>query len=152
MIERHKIVPSVYLILEKNQTYLFGLRQNTGYYDEHWGLIAGHVEKNESATSAMIREVDEEIGLKLTPDDLYVIAVIHRLSIDRENVEFFFKATYKGQNFINKEPAKCQDLRFFALDNLPANTIPFQKQAIKEALNGVHYLELGWNPEQLAMR
>ena len=143
---RHKIVPSVYLILEDSGSFLFGLRKNSGYFDDHWGFVAGHVESQESATAALLREVREEIGLSLTPEEVKVIQVVHRNSLDRENVEFYFYARYTGQKLVNCEPDKCADLRFIRREDFPPNTIPFQMTVLETALNGVYYQELGWPP------
>lgn len=42
------------------------------------------------------------------------------------------------------EPEKCNDLTWFALDALPANTTDYVQQAIELHLKGEFYLEFGW--------
>ena len=61
--ERHKLIPSVYLVLIKNNKILLLRRFNTGFMDGYYSLPAGHVESNETLTSAMVREAKEEIGM-----------------------------------------------------------------------------------------
>jgi 8-oxo-dGTP pyrophosphatase MutT (NUDIX family) len=42
-------------------------------YKEHWELPGGCVEANESPYAAAVREVDEELGLAVTPGRLIVV-------------------------------------------------------------------------------
>jgi len=71
---------NAYLILRQNQKVLFHLRKNTGYCDGMWSLVAGHVEDGESATTAMLREANEELGIELNPSQVNVVHIMHRQS------------------------------------------------------------------------
>jgi hypothetical protein len=42
------------------------------------------------------------------------------------------------------EPHKCDDLRWFELNKLPENIIPYVKQAIDNIRNKKFYSEYGW--------
>lgn len=61
--ERFKIVPSVYLILMKDNKILFSRRYNTGYFDGYYSFPAGHLDGGETLKQAMVRETEEEIGI-----------------------------------------------------------------------------------------
>jgi 8-oxo-dGTP pyrophosphatase MutT (NUDIX family) len=61
---------AVYLALVRENQVLLLKRQNTGFEDGNFGLIAGHVEKAESITQAVIREASEESGIRLLPEHL----------------------------------------------------------------------------------
>ena len=63
--ERFKITPASYFALIKDGQVLLQLRKNTGYRDGEYGLVAGHVEPHESFAQALIREIEEEAGIKL---------------------------------------------------------------------------------------
>ena len=62
MKERFKLVITVGLVLlnDKGQV-LLQKRCNTGYMDGKYGLVAGHLEKDESLVDGIIREAKEEI-------------------------------------------------------------------------------------------
>jgi hypothetical protein len=42
------------------------------------------------------------------------------------------------------EPHKCDDLRWFELDNLPENTVLYIRQAIDCISKNIFYSEFGW--------
>ena len=66
------------------------------------------------------------------------------LFADDELLDFFFEpAAWTGEPQ-NMEPGKCDDLRWFPLDALPDNTIPYIHEAIRCYREGVGYSEWGW--------
>ena len=64
--QRHSAVPAVYLILKKGDEILLQLRQGSGYFDDWYGVPAGHVEPGELPIAALVREIKEESVLILT--------------------------------------------------------------------------------------
>jgi len=131
---------STYLILKRDNQVLLLLRKNTGYYDGYWGLVAGHVEEGESATTAMAREAFEEAGILVRPDQLKPVHILHRLS-DRPYINIFFECHEWEGTIVNKEPEKCGGLEFFSLEALPPNTI----EHIQHVLTTKEfYSEHGW--------
>lgn len=143
--ERFKIIPSVYLILMKDNKILLLRRYNTGFHDGEYSFPAGHLDGNETLTQTMIREAKEEIGIELNPEDLKLVHVMHRKEPKEERVNFFFRVKkWRGDPKI-MEPHKCDDLSWFEIDNLPDNIIPYISQAIDSFLNNVFYSEYGWD-------
>lgn len=141
--ERFKIVPSVYLMLVRNGQILLSRRYNTGFCDGQYSLPAGHLDGNETFIQALIREVKEEIGINLDPSALKLVHTMSRKSAE-ERVDFFFITDrYDGEPKI-MEPHKYDDLRWFKLDELPKNTIPYIRQAIESVQNNIFYSEYGW--------
>ena len=139
--ERHKIIPASYLVLIKNNKILLQRRFNTGYEDGKYSVIAGHVDKGETFTKAIIREVKEEAGITLQAEDLRVVHVMNRNIQDNERIDIFFIAEKWTGNIENKEPNKCDDLSWFDLDDMPDNVIPYIKEAINCIKNKVIYTE-----------
>ena len=147
--ERHKIVPSAYLVLIRDNKILLQRRFNTGYEDGNYGFVAGHVEEGENFTQGLIREIKEESGIILQKEDVSVIHVMSRngSSVEsgtNERMDIFFKAEKWSGDIENKEPNKCDDLSWFDLDELPKNTIPYIKQALRNIQSEIYYSEYGW--------
>ena len=144
--ERFKIIPAVYLILQKDNQILLLRRYNTGYEDGNYSLPAGHVDGDESFTQAMIREAHEEAGIVLKPEYIEVAHVQHRCCQDfkNERVDVFIKACNWEGDPVNKEPHKCDDLSWFDVNNLPENVVPCVRQAIEHILENKFYSEHGW--------
>ncbi len=147
MPERFKLIPEVCLILIKEGKILLLRRQNTGWNDGWYCTPAGHGEGNETVREATVREAMEEIGVAIRPEDLEFVHVQHRWSEDNgghSRIGFYFVAKkYQGEP-TNAEPEKCDDLDYFPLDDLPANTIAPFKLAIECYAKGITYSEYGW--------
>ena len=143
--DRFKLVPAVYLILiNENNEVLLHQRKNSGYMDGMYSMVAGHLDGGEPARIGMIREAKEEAGIDIEPEDLQVTCTMHRMSTDSERVDFFMVCRKWRGEVCNTEPHKCSDLRFFPVDKLPENTIPYVKQAIYNSFNGITFCEVDW--------
>lgn len=144
MKERHSIICAAYAFLIRNDQILLLRRFNTGYEDGNYSVPAGHVEKDETVLSTLIREVREEIGVTLTMNDTTLAHVMHRMKTDKndERLDFFFICTNWQGNVKNCEEEKCDDLHWFDIDHLPENIIPYIKEAMENALTKKIYSEL----------
>ena len=142
-MERFRLVPEVYLLLMDERGILLSRRYRTGYEDGNYSVVAGHVDGDEPARAAMVREAREEAGIAIEPAALVLRHVMHRRS-DRESVGFFFSCRAWAGEPVNREPHKCDDLRWFPTAALPANTVPYVRRAIACALAGHPYSEFGW--------
>lgn len=142
MTNRFTYIGSSYLFLIKDGKILLQRRFQTGFQDGNYGVPAGHLGGNETAREGCAREIREEIGIEIKPEDLEVVCVMHRKAEDDERIDFFMIAkTYTGE-VTNREPHKCDDLSWFELDNLPENIVDYVKIAIENYRNGVTYSEL----------
>ena len=145
-MERHKIVPAVFLILENDKKQiLLMLRKNTGWKDGQWDLVSGHVEAGETAKTAMIRETKEEVGIEINQKDLKFVHFCNRHQPENDRADFYFTASkWKGAPKI-KEPDKCEAIKWFSLNDFPQNTIDYTTMVINCCKSGVLYSEFGWN-------
>lgn len=141
--ERFTLRSAVYLFLIQEDRILLARRYNTGWQDEKYSVIAGHLDGGETVFQAMIREAQEEADLLLDPLHLKVVHVMHRIPIgnDLEYIDFFLTASkWNGVPQI-LEPDKCDDLRWFLLDNLPDNLIPSVRAGINNYLNNIFFVD-----------
>ena len=144
--EYFKAIVAVHALFIQDGKILMLRRANTGYEDGNYSVIAGHLESGEGLTRAMIREVKEESGVDVEPADLTLKTVVHRLD-DREQLDFFFEIKQWNGSIKNMEPKKCDDLRWFSLDELPTNTIPYIKKALHCYREEIFYSEIGFEKE-----
>jgi 8-oxo-dGTP diphosphatase len=146
--DRFKLIPAVYLLLRRDNEVLLLRRAHTGYQDGNYSLVAGHLDGDELASTAMIREAEEEAGITVTPEDLHFVHLAHRLGRNdgQERVDIFFEATKWTGEVTNMEPHKCDDLAWFEIDHLPNNMLPFVARVLKDIDAGVHYSEYTEEP------
>lgn len=137
-MERLKLKVAVYLLLIKDDKILLLRRCNTGWQDGNYSLPAGHLDPNETIAEGLSREVEEEIGLLLKPEDLKLVHTMHRMS---QYIDFFFVSEYKGIEPENKEPEKCDELRWVSFKELPENIVPSVRSAINDYLKGITFSE-----------
>jgi 8-oxo-dGTP pyrophosphatase MutT (NUDIX family) len=128
---RALLVAASYVVLRRGDDVLLHLRQNTGYRDGCWGMLAGHVERDESAEQAALREAHEEAGVRISPEGLRPLTTLHRFEIGGPPVEqrcdFFYEVrVWQGTPTI-AEPAKCAAMEWFALDRLPPDVVPHER-------------------------
>ena len=127
----------------RNGRILMLRRRNTGWNDGKYSVVAGHVESNEAARTAMAREAKEEAGITIRPGALEFVHLMHRKG-DAERIDFFFRTRGWRGAVRNMEPEKASDLQWFSLERLPKNTIPYIRQAIAHIRKGSCYSEFGW--------
>ena len=127
---RFSLVSAVHLFLLRGQQVLLLRRRNTGYEDGNYSVPAGHLDGGEQVIQAAIREVREEVGIEITPEDLDVVGIMHRKAED-ERIDFFVAARRWDGEPRNCEPDKCDQLRWVDIDKLPANVIPYVRRALE---------------------
>lgn len=143
-MERFKLVVAVHLMLIENGKILLLRRYNTGYEDGNYSVVAGHIDGNESVIKAMQREALEEAGIKIKEEDLEIVHIMHRKSEDRESIDYFLTCkSYTGKISI-MEKDKCDELKFYDLDKLPINVIPYVRKGIEYYRNNIPFSIYGW--------
>ena len=143
--ERYKLIPSIYLFLEKDGATLLLRRCNTGFEDGNYGLASGHAEENETLREALKREALEEIGITIGVEKLELVHTMHRFCGDHARMDFFFTAEEWKGTINNMEPDKCDHIDWFPLNELPENTIDYIRVAVNHWQGRVPYSEFGWN-------
>ncbi len=142
--QRFKTRSASYIFVIEDSKILLQKRAGTNFMCGYYGIPAGHLEKGEGATNCAIRELKEETGLIVKREDLELKYVLNRVSGEEEYIDFFFTAKkYSGTPTIT-EPNKCDDLRFFDLNNLPENIIPYIKDVLDNMKKGIIFSEIGY--------
>lgn len=143
---RHRMPCAVHLFLRRGDEVLLLRRFQTGYEDGNYSVVAGHLDGGEEVKDAMIREAWEEAGISIDPRDLEIVGVMHRRS-EEERIDFFLNCSRWSGEVVNKEPDKCDELRWVHRDELPPNVIPYVRQALENERNGERFTGFGWSKD-----
>lgn len=129
------------IIFNNNNKILLGKRKGS-HGAGLWGLPGGHIELGEDFHDTCVRETDEETGLVISPKDLEPVGFTNDDFRDEglHYVTLFFRTKLKGKQVpVNKEPSKCEELKWFGLDNrlplLPENMSECVKKILKQLEN-----------------
>jgi 8-oxo-dGTP pyrophosphatase MutT (NUDIX family) len=134
-LDRPRVIVDVNLLLRDGDRILLGLRRG-GFAAGMYGPPAGHLELGESVLDALTREAHEEIGITIASADARFVQVMHNAyGIGR--IAFFFEVRTWSGDITNREPDKCDELRWFPLDGLPdALMVPYIRDAIASYREG----------------
>ena len=139
---------AAHLFLVRHNQILMQRRKNTGFGDGGYAVLSGHVEEDERITESLVREAFEEANIIMEPVDLTFVHVMQtKLSGWPLYLHFFFISNkWKGE-IQNREPAKCDDLRWFNIGSLPNETIDHIREVIVicRENKGLYFSEDGWN-------
>ncbi len=141
---RFHLIAAVFIILEKDNKIFLLRRAHTGWEDGKYTLIGGHLEGNETAMQAAIREAKEEAGIIIDPEDLTFVNVNH-LVTNSERIHFTFVAKKWEGEPKNNELEKADDAQWFTKDALPENTIDIVKNTMRWYGDRIVYTEYGWD-------
>lgn len=142
--ERFKIIPAVFVLLRRGDNVLLLRRANTGYQDGKYSLIAGHLDGDELATEAAVREAKEEAGITVDPSKLDFVHVSHRLGRGNsgdERIDLFYELKEWQGEITNAEPHKCDDLSWHPLNDLPGDTLPHVRRVLECIKRSIPYSE-----------
>lgn len=147
-MERFALIPAAYVALLHGTDVLLQQRRNTGYMDGHWSFsAAGHVERGESVYAAAVREVYEELGVRVEEADLEPICAVHRRQTDRDRgqrVDFFFvAAAWTGEPSVS-EPERIGGIRWAPLSALPQPLVPVDAVALEMLRTGERRAIVHW--------
>ena len=112
-----------------------------------WNLPGGGLEKNETPWEGVIREVKEETGLNVEVSRLMGIYS----KPNKDNIVFMFVCNVIGGKLTLNEEAR--DLKYFALKDIPKNTVPKQFERINDYFKDKNkiYLKKQEGPSAIAM-
>jgi len=144
---RFTLPTAVHILFFKEEKLLLSLRKNISF-DGLYGLVAGHLDGEETVANAVIREAKEEVGVEIEPKDIYVSTICHSRANNKEFIQFYVVCKKWHGEITNKEPEKCDGLKYFQVGSLPKNIVPYVKDAIEKVRNGISFYEYGWNGEK----
>lgn len=137
--ERFKLSVSVFLIIKKADKILLLKRSSTGWMDGYFSIPAGALDGNETLIKAVAREAQEEVGIIVEEDDVQLVHTMHCFTHGEEWLgQFFMTEVWQNEPEV-KEAHKHSEVRWVPINNMPANVIPYVRQAINNSSKGIRY-------------
>lgn len=149
MSERFTPNAAAHALVIDNDRILMLRRFNTGWMDGLYTTPTGHIEKDESATEAAVRELHEETGLQAESAQLEHAITVHRQN-ELKGVYFdnyFVVREWSGEPSIT-EPEKSDAIEWLPIGSLDDNVVPTVLRALRAFRAGKHYMEDGWNMQE----
>ena len=129
------VVPAFVALIDDQDRVYLQRRFQTGYLDGRYEPPVGKVEEDETPSQGACREALEEAGVTIEPEDLELFHAYMNLSNGKPWLGLMFRTRkWKGTPSI-QEPHRCDDARFFSLDELPEMT-PQVADAMRHVLDG----------------
>ena len=111
----------VAFIVNDNGQVLLQLRSpNKRFNANKWALCAGHVDAGESLEHAMIREIEEEIGLKISEKDLHTF-IDRKIEIKEKNSHvsyYFYLKTNLPEKAFTIQEEELSKVKWFDIDEI----------------------------------
>ena len=91
------------------------------WYPDVWDVLGGHVDDDESPQQALVRELDEELGVTIDVDLGHPVAHI----VDPAgqggglDITIWVVTSWRGE-IVNRAPEEHDELRWFTRDEVPA--------------------------------
>lgn len=111
---------AVLIINDKGETLLQKRSANKRFDPNKWALCAGHVDHKEELMDAAIRETEEELGLKLSKDDLipFLDKEITREKTNSHITYFYYiKCNLEQNQFVIQED-ELSEVKWFLIDDV----------------------------------
>jgi 8-oxo-dGTP diphosphatase len=120
-------------VLEREGKILAARRKRGSHLEGHWEFPGGKLEPDESPEDCLVRELAEEIGVRVSPRGILEV-VFHRYPEKSVLLLFYRCDLLEGE----PRPIECDEVRWVALEDLPSldwapADIPFVRRLAEAA-------------------
>ena len=129
------------MLLNKQGEVLLGKRNDDAekassdlHGEGTWTMPGGKLDFQETLKDGACRELFEEIGVKVGPDELKLISVSDEIVPDNHYVTIGFLVENFGEVPRTMEPEEIIEWKWYNLDNLPEKVYPPSAKMIKAYL------------------
>ena len=131
---------SVYIINNKKQVLLQKRAATKRYNPNKWGSCAGHVLSGETLEDTALREIEEEIGLKFTKEDL---KILDKMQVrKRDNNSHIARSFYVvcNKDIFNIQKEELSEVKWFNIEDV-INMIKNNDDTITFKMDRLYLLE-----------
>ena len=102
-------------VLEREGKILAAKRKRGAHLEGHWEFPGGKLEPDESPEDCLVRELSEEIGVRVRPQEILEV-VFHKYPEKSVLLLFYRCELLEGE----PQPIECDEVRWVALADLPS--------------------------------
>jgi len=140
----HSNLPvAVISIVTKENKLLLLKRKNTPWMNWYWWVPGWRLDTWETMTVWSIRELEEEVWIKVKEKDIIFKSVIQHKDDRWERIYFAIHTQKFSWEPVNIEKNKCEKVEWFDIDNLPTKITP-QVNICLNAIRNKIYFEEYW--------
>lgn len=117
----HRVVAKVILVNSNHEIAMAKVKR--GFFTGHWTLPGGFVDYAEHPVEGAVREVKEELGLKVNIDPNDIVQIAERI-FTSEGIQFLsftYKCKVDGEVTFNPKADEIEEARWFSMDQALAN-------------------------------
>jgi 8-oxo-dGTP diphosphatase len=114
----NQVKVGVGVIIKKDSRYLLGKRKGS-HGEGTWSFPGGHLEFGESTEKTAIREVQEEVGIKIKNLEKVTYTNDYFHETNKHYITLFIKADYDSGEVKIMEPDKCTEWKWFKWEEMP---------------------------------
>ena len=117
----HRVVAKVILVNSNHEIAMAKVKR--GFFTGHWTLPGGFVDYAEHPVEGAVREVKEELGLKVNIDPNDIVQIAERI-FTSEGIQFLsftYKCKVDGEATFNPKADEIEEARWFSMDQALAN-------------------------------
>ena len=117
----HRVVAKVILVNSNHEIAMAKVKR--GFFTGHWTLPGGFVDYAEHPVEGAVREVKEELGLKVNIDPNDIIQIAERI-FTSEGIQFLsftYKCKVDGEVAFNPKADEIEEARWFSMEQALAN-------------------------------
>lgn len=146
----HRSPVDVLVLLLREDQVLLMQRAGDAYGAGLWAVPSGKLEAGENVVAAVCREVVEELGVVVLPQDVEWFGVTQVRPPDGDaRVGFAFRVSrWSGQPH-NREPQLCSALQWWPLSSLPDPMMAYTLEVLRLHTAGEQFSVRGWEPRGL---
>ena len=131
---------AVFFVNDNKELLLQKRSPNKRFSPNKWGLCAGHVDSGETPEKTALREIKEELGIKLSPGDLRILEERDVLKLESNSRLTRMYYVIYNKNDFTIQTEELSEVKWFNIDDV-IDRIKNNDESITLKSNRLYLLE-----------